>query len=242
MRKDTHRLLHQPALAWAAAMVASLVLPAWSPTGSAAAPTPTTPVAALDETMAHDGAHDHAPAYDPDSGAEWIGRPAPPWLFQRWVRGGPLTLQGLRGKVVLVRFWTEECRFCAETLPAIERLRQRDGNRGLVVIGAFHPPKAHEKRTDSRIVALADSLGFGGAIACDQDWKTLDRWWLDGHPDRNWVSASFLIDRGGIVRWVHGGGEYHPSDDPRHHRCDVKFQELEAALEPLLGPRTTATP
>lgn len=179
-------------------------------------------------------------SYNPDSGAELIGRPAPPWLFQRWVRGGPLTLEQLRGKVVLMRFWTEECRFCAATLPAIEDLRRRYGDRGLVVIAAFHPPQAHAKHSDARIVAVADSLGFGGPIACDQDWKTLDRWWLDGHPDRNWVSVSFLIDRDGIVRWVHGGGEYHPSDDPRHHRCDVKFHELEAALEPLLAPPAVA--
>jgi hypothetical protein len=173
-------------------------------------------------------------AYDPDSGVELIGKPAPPWLFQRWVRGGPLTQEQLRGRVVLMRFFTEKCRFCEATLPAIEQLRRRDGERGLVVLGAFHPPKAHQKRSDKQILALADSLGFGGPIACDQDWKTLNRWWLDGHPDRNWVSTSFLIDRDGIVRWVHGGGEYHPNDDPRHHRCDVKFHELEAVIEPLL--------
>ncbi len=178
-------------------------------------------------------------AHDPDSGVELIGKPAPPWLFQRWVRGGPLTLDGLRGRVVLMRFFTDHCRFCEETLPAIEQLRRRYGERGLVVLGAFHPNKPHQKLSDRKIVALADTLGFGGPIACDQDWKTLDRWWLDGHPDRNWVSVSFLIDRDGIVRWVHGGGEYHPSDDPRHHRCDVKFHQLEAAIEPLLEARSS---
>jgi thiol-disulfide isomerase/thioredoxin len=198
-------------------------------------------------------AHDHAGmtaaapvdsarmAQDPDSGIELIGRPAPPWRFTRWVRGGPLSQRELRGKVVLMRFWTEDCRFCEATLPAIERLRREYGERGLVVLGAFHPGEAHQKRSDARILALADSLGFGGPIACDQDWKTLERWWLDGHPERNWVSVSFLIDREGVVRWVHGGGEYHPSDDPRHHRCEMKFEQLEAAIEPLLeAPPQTA--
>lgn len=179
---------------------------------------------------------------DPDSGVELLGQPAPPWRFQRWVRGGPLTLPGLRGKVVLFRFWTEHCRFCETTLPALEQLRRRYGDRGLVVVGAFHPERAHQRVSDARITALADSLGFGGPIACDRDWATLDRWWLDGHPDRDWVSASFLIDRDGVVRWVHGGGEYHESDDPRHHRCEVKLHELEAAIEPLLGTGTAAAP
>jgi hypothetical protein len=176
---------------------------------------------------------------DPDSGIELIGKPAPPWRFQRWVRGGPYTLAQLKGKVVLMRFWTEQCRFCETTLPALEQLRKRDESRGLVVLGAFHPNAPHQKRSDAHILAVADSLGFGGPIACDQDWKTLDRWWLDGHPDRGWVSASFLVDRDGIVRWVQGGGEYHPSDDPRHHRCDLQFHELEAALEPLLATPTS---
>ena len=230
--------LRWPARAAAALAAGLLVLGAVVPAtrrglGGAQASADDAPMPGM--AMSHHPDSAAAGFYDPDSGVELIGRPAPPWRFQRWVRGGPLTQEQLRGKVVLMRFWTEDCRFCTATLPALEDLRRRYGDRGLVVIGAFHPPRAHEKRSDARIVAVADSLGFGGPIACDQDWQTLDRWWLDGHPDRNWVSVSFLIDRDGIVRWVHGGGEYHPSDDPRHQRCDVKFHELEAALEPLLA-------
>jgi glutathione peroxidase-family protein len=235
--------MHWPLQRWApraaGALAAALMalapaVPIARPVWAGAAP-PAAPDSMPGMAMPHPGDSSATSFYNPDSGVELIGHPAPPWLFQRWVRGGPLTLEQLRGKVVLMRFWTEECRFCATTLPAIEDLRRRYGDRGLVVIAAFHPPRVHEKRSNARIVAVADSLGFGGPIACDQDWRTLDRWWLDGHPDRNWVSASFLIDRDGIVRWVHGGGEYHPSDDPRHYRCDVKFRELEAALEPLLA-------
>lgn len=176
-----------------------------------------------------------ASANDPDSGAELLGEPAPEWAFTRWVRGGPLPVSSLRGRVVLVRFWTENCHFCQTTLPAIEQLRTRDADRGLVVIGAFHPNQPHQPRSDRHILAVADSLGFGGPIACDQDWLTLGRWWLDGHPERNWVSVSFLVGRDGRICWVQGGGEYHPSDDPRHHRCDVQFHGLEAALEQALG-------
>jgi thiol-disulfide isomerase/thioredoxin len=187
--------------------------------------------------------HDHGPAVpagrdprnDPDSGIELIGRPAPAWHFDRWVRGGPLKLADLRGKVVLVRFWTEKCRFCEMTLPALELLRTRHANDGLVVIGAFHPNEPKQKRTDARILEVADSLGFGGPIACDEAWRTLNRYWLDGHPDRNWVSTSFLIDREGVIRWVHGGGEYHAGGDPRHARCEVKLRELEQVLERTLA-------
>src|SRR5262245_43017017 len=48
---------------------------------------------------------------DPDSGAEMIGRPAPEISFDRWIHSKPMTLEQLRGKVVLLRWWTEGCHF-----------------------------------------------------------------------------------------------------------------------------------
>ena len=177
----------------------------------------------------------HGPADDPDSGAELIGRPAPEWAFTRWVRGPATTLHDLRGKVVLVRWWTEGCHFCRATLPAIEALRNRENRQDFVVLGVFHPKPEPREVGDREILKVARELGFSGPIAFDRDWHTLDRYWFDGHPERNWTSVSFLIDREGVIRWVHGGGEYHPSDDPRHQRCDLEFKGLEAALQKALS-------
>ena len=180
----------------------------------------------LDSLRAH-------PERDPDSGAELLGRPAPEFRFARWLRTRPLTPESLRGRVVLVRFWTQECQYCRTTLPALEELRRRYADRGLVVIGAYHP---HEPQTvsDDAVTRWAHELGFAGPIAVDERWHTLNHWWLDGHPDRNWVSVSFLIDRDGIVRWVHGGGEYHPSAERRHHACDLAYAGLEREIQVLL--------
>ena len=171
---------------------------------------------------------------DPDSGAELIGTPAPAWTFDRFLRTKPLSLRALRGKVVLVRWWTEGCHFCRATLPVIERLRERDAAKGLVVLGVFHP-KPPRPVKDRHILDLATELGFGGPIAVDGSWKTLDRYWLAQNPERNWTSVSFLIDRNGVIRWVHGGGEYHPSDDPQHARCDAQYRELERVLAEVLA-------
>jgi glutathione peroxidase-family protein len=202
--------------------------------GAKAAPLP---AEANGKTVAPAAAPD-APAerYDPDSGAELLGTPAPAWEVERWVRGGPLTLEALRGQVVLVRWWTEECRFCEATLPGLERLRKRYGDDGLVVVGMFHP-KPQRDRSNAHILGVAKRLGFEGPIAFDRDWKTLERYWLDGHPERNWTSVSFLIDRDGRFVWVHGGGEYHRTDDPAHARCDVQWNELMESLG-----RAIATP
>jgi SAM-dependent methyltransferase len=181
--------------------------------------------------------HEAVPADDPDSGAEMIGRPAPAWTFDRWVRGTPMTLADLHGKVVLVRWWTEGCHFCASTLPVLENLRRVHSKDGLVVLGVFHPKPPHPV-SDAHILAVARKLGFGGPIAADMEWSTLDRYWLAASPDRNWTSVSFLIDRAGNVRWVHGGGEYHPSDDPAHARCDLQYRELERVLDEVLAEPT----
>ena len=175
------------------------------------------------------------PADDPDSGAELVGRPAPAWSFTRWI-GSPRTLAGLRGKVVLLRWWTEGCHFCATTLPELEALRRAHADDGLVVIGVFHPKPPREV-SDRKIAALAKRLGFSGPIAVDREWRTLERYWLADHPERNWTSVSFLVDREGRIRWVHGGGEYHPSRDPAHARCAEQYRELERALAEALAER-----
>ncbi len=189
----------------------------------------------------HATTHPHgAPADDPDSGAELVGTPAPAWSFTRWI-GPPLPLAQLRGKVVLVRWWTEGCGFCTRTLPALERLRRSHADQGLVVIGVYHPKPPHEV-SDRHILSVAKRLGFGGPIAVDRDWTTLDRYWLAGHPERSWTSVSFLIDRGGVIRWAHGGGEYHPSADPAHARCARQYRELEETLALALAERPGGAP
>jgi len=175
----------------------------------------------------------------PDSPGELIGAPARAWSFERWAVGPPQSLASLRGKVVLMRWFNSDCRFCAHTLPGLEALRTRYEKQGLVVVGVYHPKPIH-KVNDADVRRTAAELGFHGAIAVDETWSTLDRWWLDGHPDRNWTSVSFLIDRDGIVRWAQGGGEYHPSSDPRHAHCDAEYTELDRTIRRLLDDRAAA--
>jgi thiol-disulfide isomerase/thioredoxin len=198
-------------------------------------------VAALAAAPSVASAPASTPLPDPDSGAELIGTPAPDWSFTRWVRGGPYTLADLRGRVVLIRFWNENCHFCAATLPALETLQKQHADDGLLVIGVFHPKPPHAV-SNAHVLAVAKEIGFSGPIALDRDWKTLGCYWLDGHPDRNWTSVSFLIDRDGLLRWVHGGGEYHPSTDPRHARCDAEYRGLEAAVAAALATRPAPRP
>jgi hypothetical protein len=183
-------------------------------------------------------AADKAPV-EADSPADVLDRPARAWTFDRWVDSKPLTLRELQGKVVLVRWFNTGCKYCGNTLPALETLRARYASQGLVVVGVYHP-KPIGKVSDSFVRKTSRELGFHGPVAVDETWSTLNRWWLDGHPDRNWTSVSFLLDRDGVVRWAHGGGEYHPSADPRHASCDASYAELERTIRRLLDDRAAA--
>jgi peroxiredoxin len=187
----------------------------------------------------HGHAETHAAHGDADSPAAVLDKPARAWSFTRWVDTRPMTLDGLRGRVVLVRWFNTGCRFCTTTLPAIETLRNRYASQGLTVIGVFHP-KPVGKVNDAFVRRTARKLGFHGPLAVDESWSTLERWWLADHPEGNWTSVSFLVDREGIVRWAHPGGEYHPSDDPRHATCDASYQELERTIRRLLADREGA--
>jgi thiol-disulfide isomerase/thioredoxin len=181
----------------------------------------------------------HGATASEDSPADLIGKPARAWTFTRWVGTEPLTLEGLRGKVVLVRWFSPGCPYCQNTLPSLEKLRKRYASQGLVVVGVYHPKPVREV-SDKAVREAARKLGFGGPLALDQDWTTLNRWWLMNHPDRHWTSVSFLIDRQGIVRWGQGGGEYHPSSDPAHAACDARHAELERTIQQLLAVTSAA--
>jgi len=220
---DTRRPLAAAALPWLAAALIACAVPVRAHDGPHTIPDADEPAVA--ETSMD----------DPDSGAGMIGQPAPEWDFVRWLRSKPMTLESVRGKVVLMRWWTEGCHYCRATLPVVERAR-REHPGELVTVGVFHPKPPREVG-DKRILKVAKDLGYDGPIAVDTEWKGLDAYWLDGHPERNWTSVSFLIDREGKVRWVHGGGEFHPSGDPRHARCDLQNDEFEAVLKELLAER-----
>jgi thiol-disulfide isomerase/thioredoxin len=131
----------------------------------------------------------------PAEGGALIGRAAPEWHGLTWLQGGPLTLHKPRGKVVLLRFWTDGCPSCQASAPALRTLDERWRARGLVVVGIHHP-KSDESH-DPKVV------------------------------------MSFLIDREGVIRWVHDGGKLRAGDPA--------MASLEKALAGLLHSSLPAT-
>ena len=154
-----------------------------------------------------------------------LGRAAQPWQVEHWINSEPLELEQLRGRVVLVRFWTAPgCRFCRATAPALNDFHTRYASRGLTVVGLYHH-KAAAPLSAPEVERHAREFGFRFPVAIDRDWRTLRAWWLS-KTDYKFTSVSFLIDRRGVIRHIHSGGQYR-SGDPDH-------AQLQAAIEKLL--------
>jgi len=138
-----------------------------------------------------------------------VGKPAPGWELGTWMNSPPLRLEELRGSVVLVRwFMSQECPYCTATAPALVALDETYGPRGLKIVGMYHHKSEGPLVVDD-VKKLVGLWHFRFPIAIDDDWKTLKRWWLDAHPE-SWTSMTFLLDRRGVVRFLHLGGAYAP--------------------------------
>ncbi|MGE4070302.1 MAG: redoxin domain-containing protein [Lysobacterales bacterium] len=175
---------------------------------------------------------------DRAAGADRVGVVAPPFNFDTWINSKALTLEHLRGKVVLVRWWTDTCPFCASSAPALRSLHEEYADQGLVVIGVFHPKAGRDDPLDvARVQRAVDARQFVFPVAIDWDWRkhTLKDWWLTG-PKRPATSVTFLLDKQGIIRFVHPGMEYHEANGSQDHEiCASDMSLIRASVKRLLA-------
>ena len=157
-----------------------------------------------------------------EGGQKLIGTKPPEWQVEGWLNSPPLKLADLKGKVVLIRWWTAPgCPYCSATAPALNEFHEQ--YPGLVVIGFYHH-KSDQPLTPEHIAKQAERLGFKFPVAVDPEWQTLNKWWLDT-GDRDFTSVSFLIDKTGRIQHIHPGGEY-PKDSKDYQVMKAKIKEL----------------
>ena len=134
--------------------------------------------------------------------------PAPDFHgIARWLNSKPLTLRELRGRVVLVDFWTYSCINCLRTLPHIRAWDERYRNAGLTIVGVHSPEFAFE-RVESNVRENVRKLGVRYPVALDNDFVTWQSWHNQYWP------AKYLIDKRGNVRYYHfGEGEYAKTEE-----------------------------
>ncbi len=150
--------------------------------------------------------------------------PAPEFVgIAKWLNTDvPLTLTGLRGKVVLVDFWTYSCINCIRTLPYLVSWYEKYQDQGFVIVGVHTPEFEFEKKT-SNVQEAMKRYKIEYPVAQDNDYGT----W-QAYNNRYWP-AQYLIDAEGDVRQYHFG--------------EGKYAETEKAIQELLeeaGQKVTA--
>lgn len=175
---------------------------------------------------------------DRAAGDDLIGSVAPPFRFDTWLNTEPVALEALRGRVVLVRWWTDTCPFCASSAPALRALHHEYADQGFTLIGVFHPKAGRDDPLDvARVQRAVDAREFAFPIAIDWNWRegTLKDWWLTG-VDRPATSVTFILDKAGIIRFIHPGMEYHdPIASDGHAMCADDMGRIRATIAQLLA-------
>jgi thiol-disulfide isomerase/thioredoxin len=136
-----------------------------------------------------------------------------------WINSAPLTLQALRGKVVIVEFWTFACSNCIGSTPWLNDLHARLRERGLLLVGVHTPELPHE-RVAASVRRKVGDYGIRYPVMLDNDfsyWKALsNQYW----------PAFYLIDKQGRVRAAYFG---------ETHAGDAQAHRIERDLETLLA-------
>ena len=127
---------------------------------------------------------------------------APELATGDWINSEPLKLSDLRGRVVLIDFWTFGCINCRNTLPFIKGWHDRYRDKGLTVVGVHSPEFDYEKKVENLRREVA-SLGITYPVVSDNDYQTWDAYNVGAWP------TVFLLDKQGRIRWRHvGEGDY----------------------------------
>ncbi len=147
--------------------------------------------------------------------------PAPDFAgLQGWINSKPLTMAELKGKVVLVDFWTYSCINCVRTLPYLVAWDKKYRDQGLVIVGIHSPEFEFEKEAEN-VKAAVGARGIKYPVALDNNLTT----WTN-FKNEYWP-AHYLINRDGQVVYTHFG--------------EGKYDVTENNIRYLLGLKGTAT-
>ncbi|MCR4263952.1 MAG: thioredoxin family protein, partial [Candidatus Roizmanbacteria bacterium] len=182
-------------------------------------------------------------AVDPMGGTSQKYPKAPEFVgIETWLNvNEPLTMEALRGKVVLIDFWTYTCINCIRTLPHVTAWHETYKDDGFTVIGVHTPEFEFEKKTEN-VERAIEQYNITYPVAQDNDYGTWRAY------DNHFWPAHYLIDAGGYIRYTHfGEGKYEETEDmirkllmERNDSISQKAQEIpdETPLTRIQTPET----
>ncbi len=148
-----------------------------------------------------------------------VGNLAPDFSgIEAWINSEPLTMEGLKGSVVLIDFWTYTCINCINTFPFLREMQSKYADQGLVIVGVHSPEFEFEKDYENVVDAIKKH-DLVWPMAQDNDFKTWYR-----YNNRYW-QAEYLVDKDGVIRYTHFG--------------EGAYAETEAVIQGLLAESGT---
>jgi thiol-disulfide isomerase/thioredoxin len=115
-----------------------------------------------------------------------------------WLNSSPLTLESLKGRVVLLDFWTYTCVNCLRALPHVKKLHEKYAAKGLAVIG-IHSPEFDFEKEEANVREAVKALGIKYPVALDSGMQTWNAY------DNSCWPAQYVIDREGNIAYVNFG-------------------------------------
>jgi len=148
--------------------------------------------------------------------------------LKNWINSAPInSLKNLRGKVVIIDFWTYSCINCIRTLPYVQSWHEKYAQKGLVILGIHAPEFQFEKKLEN-VKNAAEKYGLTYPIAQDNDFQT----WR-AYSNRYWP-AKYIIDQEGLLRGYHfGEGDYEETEEVIQFLLGLDNQGNEIAKNPV---------
>lgn len=145
----------------------------------------------------------------------------------QWLNSAPLDWTQLRGKVVLVDFWTYDCINCRNSLPYVNQWAQRYAEQGLVVVGV-HTPEYPRERIVANVRQAIKQLGIRHPVAIDNQYQV---WSAFGNQ---YWPAHYFIDAEGHIRHAHmGEGDY--AEQERVIQELLRMKDMRAGADGAAG-------
>jgi len=135
-----------------------------------------------------------------------------------WINSNQITMDQLKGRVVLIDFWTYSCVNCIRTIPYLKEWFERYKDEDLVIIG-IHAPEFEFEKLAENVSKFTNLHGIGWPIAQDNNMKTWDAY------DNMYWPAKYLIDKDGVIRYRHFG-------EGNYAQTEIAIQELLSEITP----------
>src|SRR6266850_1084925 len=139
---------------------------------------------------------------------------APEFADGNWINSEALTVKRLRGRVVLIEFWTFGCYNCRNTLPFVKRWHDHYKDKGLTVVGV-HSPELEVEKNIENVRREITALGIRYPVVTDNNYSTWNSYHVEAWP------TILVLDKMGRIRWTHVG--------------EGKYDETEQVIQKLLA-------